>query len=648
MKRRVFSILFALVLVLSFSLVTAVPAAAADTWYVDPTGTDDPAHGKDPGTDAFQTITYAISQAGTDDTINVAAGIYQETIDVTVDGLTIQSVSGDPSDTIIDANGADHTVVSILSNNVIFSGFTITGAIGLTYADYSVLQGNSGVYMDDAEGCHLSNLIIDDIRRETPGWGNGILVHDSCHNTFESITISNIAGGPSGGVLFGILLRGDVGGSHHNSFTDITIDTITLENTDPNFSVNGIQIWGVENNDNTFDMVKITNLEAPQAAVGIDDNNQRNSFTSTEISFIHSPKAYGILLWGTVANDAFEGTTISNLAGGEGRARGIFLYLGCHDNSFTSTNISGLTGATAQGIFAYGGAHHNSFNGGSILGAKHGVYIQGDCPSNSIHFANIVGNTEYGAYSDTVTLDATNNWWGDASGPEDAVGTKEAPEDYPCAPVAEMKNVNGLGNKVGDNVDYCPWLGEGYAPTKSGGTATGTGTASFSPDSGALENLTAVDEDTLPTEGKPDLVFPHGFFSFSITGLSPGQTVTVTITLPSAVPVGTQYWKYHKSEGGWIQIPMGSDDGDNVITITLVDGGLGDDDVTADGVIVDQGGPGSPPPPLRAPPPRPAIVGGEVLPVDKVSLLMPWIGLAVALALVGAFVARFARRKVRG
>nr|QNO51665.1 hypothetical protein IGDPAKFA_00019 [Methanosarcinales archaeon ANME-1 ERB6] len=37
---------------------------------------------------------------------------------------------------------------------------------------------------------------------------------------------------------------------------------------------------------------------------------------------------------------------------------------------------------------------------------------------------------------------------------------------------------------------------------------------------------------------------------------------------------------------------MGSDDGDNVITITLVDGGLGDDDGTANGVIVDQGGPG--------------------------------------------------------
>lgn len=40
---------------------------------------------------------------------------------------------------------------------------------------------------------------------------------------------------------------------------------------------------------------------------------------------------------------------------------------------------------------------------------------------------------------------------------------------------------------------------------------------------------------------------------------------------------------------------MGDDDGDNVITITLVDGGLGDDDLTESKVIVKQGGPENPP-----------------------------------------------------
>jgi uncharacterized repeat protein (TIGR01451 family) len=55
-------------------------------------------------------------------------------------------------------------------------------------------------------------------------------------------------------------------------------------------------------------------------------------------------------------------------------------------------------------------------------------------------------------------------------------------------------------------------------------TATGTGIACFVTDSGTIEDLVAVNASTLPEEGKPELVFPHGFFSFNITGLTQGQT----------------------------------------------------------------------------------------------------------------------------
>jgi hypothetical protein len=139
------------------------------------------------------------------------------------------------------------------------------------------------------------------------------------------------------------------------------------------------------------------------------------------------------------------------------------------------------------------------------------------------------------------------------------------------------------------------------------GTATGTGTATLESDAGVIEDLDAIAEGMLPAEGKPvGMSFPHGFFSFNITGLDNGQTVNVTITLPDAVPVGTQYWKYGPTPSDpadhWYQIPMmGGDDGDNVITITLVDGGLGDDILTQDGMIVDQGGPGTPPPAPEVP-----------------------------------------------
>jgi len=126
---------------------------------------------------------------------------------------------------------------------------------------------------------------------------------------------------------------------------------------------------------------------------------------------------------------------------------------------------------------------------------------------------------------------------------------------------------------------------------KSVQPATGSGSVFLSPDSGILETLTAVSEGTLTTTGQPDLSFPHGFFSFSIIGLTEGQTMDLTITLPSNMPESTQYWIC--AEDTWQQIPIGDDDGDNEITLTLTDGGLGDIDGITNGIIENLGGPGS-------------------------------------------------------
>jgi hypothetical protein len=59
----------------------------------------------------------------------------------------------------------------------------------------------------------------------------------------------------------------------------------------------------------------------------------------------------------------------------------------------------------------------------------------------------------------------------------------------------------------------------------------------------------------------------------------------------------------------------------NVITITLIDGGLGDDDGVANGTIDDQGGGGNP-----------GAVGWETYPVSKARVLLPWIALLAAIA----------------
>jgi hypothetical protein len=145
---------------------------------------------------------------------------------------------------------------------------------------------------------------------------------------------------------------------------------------------------------------------------------------------------------------------------------------------------------------------------------------------------------------------------------------------------------HGEGTLNGALIDDVSLLATG---AESITTATGSGTASFNSDAGTITNLQAVDESSLPTTGgKPSgVTFPDGFFSFTITGLTPGQTVTVTIHLPTTVSPGSQYWKCQN--GLWFSVPTTIVDS-HTISITLTDGGTGDADGTANGVIVDPGG----------------------------------------------------------
>jgi len=92
--------------------------------------------------------------------------------------------------------------------------------------------------------------------------------------------------------------------------------------------------------------------------------------------------------------------------------------------------------------------------------------------------------------------------------------------------------------------------------------------------------------------------FPFGLFDFTIGGCTaPGASVTVTVTYPGALPATAVYWKYGPTPAAatpsWYVLPATISG--NTAVFTIVDGALGDDDRTANGTIVDQGGPGVPP-----------------------------------------------------
>jgi hypothetical protein len=102
--------------------------------------------------------------------------------------------------------------------------------------------------------------------------------------------------------------------------------------------------------------------------------------------------------------------------------------------------------------------------------------------------------------------------------------------------------------------------------------------------------------------GSPsDVAFPYGFFEFVIHVLNPGNASKMIIYLPvDATP--TTYYKYGPTPNDptdhWYefmydeQTLTGAEISGNVVTLHFVDGERGDDDLSANGTIVDQGGPG--------------------------------------------------------
>ncbi len=125
----------------------------------------------------------------------------------------------------------------------------------------------------------------------------------------------------------------------------------------------------------------------------------------------------------------------------------------------------------------------------------------------------------------------------------------------------------------------------------------------------------------------PGVSFPHGLFDFTTTGCTPGATLDFTITYPA--PVTGDYWKYGPTSSQpaphWYKLPATF--AGNVVTFSITDGGLGDDDLSINGNVIDQGGPGVP---------------GVTIPT-----LSEWMLAALALLLLATGVRRASRSRRR-
>lgn len=113
-----------------------------------------------------------------------------------------------------------------------------------------------------------------------------------------------------------------------------------------------------------------------------------------------------------------------------------------------------------------------------------------------------------------------------------------------------------------------------------------------------LEDVKAINNPDPDAQGAPEQgTYPYGFFSFKIKGMDAGGSIMATLFLHDG-PEVSSYYKYGptSTEGiKWYEFDYDGETGamisEDTVNLYLTDGMRGDYDITADGKIVDPGGP---------------------------------------------------------
>jgi hypothetical protein len=155
---------------------------------------------------------------------------------------------------------------------------------------------------------------------------------------------------------------------------------------------------------------------------------------------------------------------------------------------------------------------------------------------------------------------------------------------------------------------------------------------------GNCVSLSAIDPSTITdTTNRPeDLIY--GLINIQIKTSTVGGTAAVTIYLPDPAPYGYEWYKYGASLGWYDYSDHAAFNFDRTqVTLTLVDGGIGDHDGVANGMIYDPSGLGiapTKPEPIQAPGSGEGGGGCFIATAAYGSSMEPHFGLGVTLVLV--------------
>jgi hypothetical protein len=437
MRKKILSGVFTIIFILfSVSLVSAA------TRYVDDTGGVDTPNCLVQANPCL-TINYAISQSNPGDTINVAAGTYDEQVVITK-SLTVQGAG-------------DATIIKPSSAAKLTSLYTLGTQTGALWNGKKLA---SIISVSNADNVIIKDLKVDGESLTSLSAGADYVVgvsYGETGGTINNIKVVNMNKIPESIRTYGVWL-------------DAVSNSVSVEVKNSNINLynkNGINARGakltVNIHDNTVTGPNTASTQYPNG-IGI-VSGATGTIAKNTVTYIQTPgteytstgiftyDTSGVIIEDNTISDAVTGIALSGTpsTGGTG-------------NSFVERNIVFNCDVGIQ--LESPNTANNIINYNTIYDNDEAIYLSGVDPvygdysigtGNEAHFNKIYNNLQ-GIENNNpdVIFNAENNWWGSSSGPKDLDGTTEVP---PCTdnPNTE-KNADGLGDSVSDNVDYCPWL----------------------------------------------------------------------------------------------------------------------------------------------------------------------------------------------
>ena len=514
-----------------------------------------------PGT--YATIQAAIDAATAGDTIQVAAGTYTEQINITKSLTVIGAGSGtthlqSPTPAtmaIYDQFGSKSPttprymghravsipVVRIAASNVTFEGFHVD------LMDYRFWDVKGSFGSNYSEGI---GVLVDHVETVpgTPDVFTGVVVHDNMLDGFllnDNGTGVSVLGRATAAVTDNTVYAYGVGGisvTSQNSPTNSGFYPTVTANTNVIHGGSAPRLVGTGTATGIF-----LGLSYTEGATGSSDGN--TVYNSPDNNSVGGG-SYAIQVWST-RPVAFTNNIIDMDGGAApGWAYGL---------TVTGSPVT-LAGNTIRhqdtGIYANSGSvtiTNCSFSDN----VSTGLYADG--ASASVHMSSFTGmNNAWGAYASSGSaIAATDNYWGDASGPWE-----------------ETTHPGGLGAAVSANVTYSPWISAyttnpakagqpGFWPfietpvPADGGTVTaGDVTATF-PSGSTAGTLTVA-----PLDPSTDGPFASQawvtdlFADISYTGTLPeGGLVTVVLQVPATYTGSLSALKvWHNTGSAWVQV----------------------------------------------------------------------------------------------